>query len=146
MRYAIHTLLARTAHAQRNFLRPYLRELDLSPGQPKVLRELAALGPVSQRELALYCEVDLSAICRTLDSLERAGLLVRKPDPADRRSGRVELTPRGHAALERWEARCRVIEEQMLRGFSPQEREQLAGFLERAYRNVGGRLGEVDAP
>ena len=34
----------------------------------------------------------------------------------------------------------------MLRGFSPQEREQLAGFLERAYRNVGGRLGEVDAP
>ena len=30
MRYAIHTLLARTAHAQRNYLRPYLKEMGLS--------------------------------------------------------------------------------------------------------------------
>ena len=44
MRYAIHTLLARTAHAQRNYLRPYLKEMGLSPGQPKVLRYLSELG------------------------------------------------------------------------------------------------------
>lgn len=142
MHYAIHTLLARTAHAQRNFLRPHLKELGLSPGQPKVLRELAAMGPSSQRELAISCEVDPAAICRTLDSMERAGLLIRKPAPADRRSGRVELTPQGRTALEEWEARCQIIEEQMLQGFSPEERAQLAGFLERTYRNVGGRFGE----
>ena len=34
MRYAIHTLLARTTHAQQNYLRPYLKQLGLSPGQP----------------------------------------------------------------------------------------------------------------
>ena len=49
MRYAIHTLLARTAHAQRNYLRPYLKEMGLSPGQPKVLRYLSELGHSSQR-------------------------------------------------------------------------------------------------
>lgn len=145
MRYAIHTLLARTAHAQRNFLRPHLKELGLSPGQPKALRELAALGPLSQRELAECCDVDPSAISRMVDSLERGGFLSRKPAPQDRRSGRVEITGRGRAALEDWDARCRVIEEQMLRGFTEEEREQLAGFLERAYRNVGGRLGEGGA-
>lgn len=58
MRYAIHTLLARTTHAQQNYLRPYLKQLGLSPGQPKVLRYLAALGPSSQRALADYCGVD----------------------------------------------------------------------------------------
>ena len=88
MRYAIHTLLARTTHAQQNYLRPYLKQLGLSPGQPKVLRYLAALGPSSQRALADYCGVDPSAICRTLDSMERDGFLIRKPSPSDRRSGR----------------------------------------------------------
>ena len=140
MEYTIHTLLARTAHAQRNFLRPYLKELGLSPGQPKVLRHLAAAGPSSQRDLAYYCGVDPSAISRTLDSMERDGFLCRRPDPRDRRSEQVELTEKGSAALEAWDAQGMVIEEQMLQDFSPEERAQLKDFLERACRNVGGRL------
>ena len=140
MRYAIHTLLSRTAHAQRNYMRPYLKELGLSSGQPKVLRYLAAMGPSSQRELADYCGVDPSAICRMLDSMERGGFLVRKPSPSDRRSGRVELTELGRQTLDAWEEQCMTIEEQMLRGFTPRERELLTDFLERAYRNVGGRF------
>ena len=142
MRYAIHTLLARTAHAQRNYMRPYLKELGLSSGQPKVLRYLVAMGPSSQRGLADYCNVDPSAICRMLDSMERAGFLVRKPSLIDRRSGRVEITQQGEQTLAAWEEQCMTIEEQMLRGFSPEEREQLTNFLERAYRNVGGRFLE----
>ena len=144
MRYAIHTLLARTAHAQRNFLRPYLRQLGLSPGQPKVLRELAVSGGSSQRDLAECCGVDPSAISRMLDSLERNGFLHRRPAPKDRRSDLVELTEKGRTALEAWDQQCMVIESQMLRGFLPEEREQLTNFLERAYRNVGGRAGEEE--
>ena len=67
MQYAIHTLLSRTAHAQENFLRPHLKKLGLSPGQPKVLRSLAFLGACTQKKLAEYCDVDPSAICRMLD-------------------------------------------------------------------------------
>ena len=44
MRYAIHTLLSRTAHLMRNDLRPHLSAIGLSPGQPKVLRYLSELG------------------------------------------------------------------------------------------------------
>lgn len=146
MRYAIHTLLARTTHAQQNYLRPYLKQLGLSPGQPKVLRYLAALGPSSQRALADYCGVDPSAICRTLDSMERDGFLIRKPSPSDRRSGRVELTEKGARTLAEWEEQCMVIERQMLQGFSPEERALLRDFLERTYRNVGGRVLEEETP
>lgn len=146
MRYAIHTLLARTAHAQRNYLRPYLREMGLSPGQPKVLRYLSELGHSNQRELADCCDVDPSAICRMLDSLERGGFVTRSPSPNDRRSGQVELTPQGRDALDAWEGRCKVIEEQMLQGFSPEERALLRDFLERTYRNVGGRVLEEETP
>lgn len=146
MRYAIHTLLARTAHAQRNYLRPYLKEMGLSPGQPKVLRYLSELGHSSQRELADCCDVDPSAICRMLDSLERGGFVTRSPSPNDRRSGQVELTQLGRDALDAWEGRCKVIEEQMLQGFSPEERAQLRDFLERTYRNVGGRFLKEETP
>ena len=138
MRYAIHTLLARTAHAQRNYLRPYLKEMGLSPGQPKVLRYLSELGHSSQRELADCCDVDPSAICRMLDSLERGGFVTRSPSPNDRRSGQVELTQQGRDALDAWEGRCKVIEEQMLQGFSPEERAQLRDFWSGPTATWGG--------
>lgn len=47
MRYAIHTLLSRTAHLMRNDLRPHLSAIGLSPGQPKVLRSLMTREPLS---------------------------------------------------------------------------------------------------
>ena len=120
--------------------------MGLSPGQPKVLRYLSELGHSSQRELADCCDVDPSAICRMLDSLERGGFVTRSPSPNDRRSGQVELTPQGRDALDAWEGRCKVIEEQMLQGFSPEERALLRDFLERTYRNVGGRVLEEETP
>ena len=140
MAYAIHTLLNRTAHALQNYLRPHLTALGLSPGQPKLLRVLAMSGPCTQRRLADCCEVDPSAICRMLDSLERSGLVARQPSPSDRRAGLVSLTAEGRTAFGRWEERCMELEDQMLSGFSPAERSQLADFLARAYRNMGGKL------
>ena len=41
---------------------------------------------------------------------------------------------------------AKPIEEQMLQGFSPEERAQLRDFLERTYRNVGGRFLEEETP
>lgn len=140
MQYKFHTLLNRTAHSAQNYLRPYLSELGLSPGQPKVLRCLALLGPCSQRTLADHCEVDPSAICRMLDSLEREGLLLRSPSKTDRRTCEVSLTEKGRTVFDAWEARCMTIEERMLQNFSPEERTQFVEYLTRAYRNVGGRL------
>lgn len=139
MSYPVHTLLFRTAHRQQNALRPALAELGLSTGQPKVLRCLAARGPCSQRELADRCDVDPAAICRLLDGLERGGFLQRRPSKSDRRTGEVHLTEKGRATLQRWEEHCLQFEARMLAGFSEQETAQLRDFLERAYRNVGGR-------
>lgn len=140
MSYAIHTLLARTARLMQNDLRPHLTAVGLSPGQPKVLRCLMTREPLSQRQLAYYCEVDPAVICRMLDSMERDGFLIRTASATDRRTGEVRLTDKGREAFRNWEEQCSALEERMLQGFSQEEREQLAGFLDRAYRNVGGHL------
>lgn len=140
MNYAIHTLLSRTGHAQQNYLRPYLNQLGLSPGQPKVLRCLYAKGSCSQKELADYCEVDPSAICRMLDILERDGFIIRRPSKTDRRAGEVSLTEKGRASFDAWEEQCSTIEARMLKGFTSEEKKNLADYLSRAYRNMGGHL------
>jgi DNA-binding MarR family transcriptional regulator len=140
MRYAIHTLLSRTAHLMRNDLRPHLSAIGLSPGQPKVLRSLMTREPLSQRQLAYYCEVDPAAISRMLESMERDGLLMRTASATDRRTGEVRLTDKGRETFQLWEEQCSALEERMLQGFSREEREQLTGFLDRAYRNLGGYL------
>lgn len=140
MPYAIHTLLSRTAHRMKNDLRPYLGAIGLSPGQPKVLRSLMTREPLSQRQLAQYCDVDPAGISRMLESMERDGLLVRAASATDRRTGEVRLTDKGREVFRAWEEQCSALEERMLQGFSQEERAQLAGFLDRAYRNLGGQL------
>jgi MarR family transcriptional regulator, organic hydroperoxide resistance regulator len=67
------------------------------------LRALLAIDPhepQSMRELASAMNCDPSYITAMIDDLERAGLAVRQPSPADRRVKTVVLTPRGITALQ----------------------------------------------
>ena len=86
-----HQLLVAFSHSNRA-MQMRTRACGLKPGQPKVLRYLSELGHSSQRELADCCDVDPSAICRMLDSLERGGFVTRSPSP--RFSSRVRVSAR----------------------------------------------------
>ena len=136
MEQRFHMLLYRAFHAQRSRLRPRLRELGLGPGQPKLLSYLDRHGPCRQKELADYFEVDPAAVSRMVEALQKGGFVARRADQGSRRGDLLELTPRGVEAAHAWEDRCREAEERMLRGFSPEERERFAAYLDRAYRNL----------
>jgi DNA-binding MarR family transcriptional regulator len=64
-----------------------------------------------------------------VDDLERAGLVVRRPDPADRRIRQVVATPAGRSALERSRRDLRATEDRLLGALEPQEAEQLRTLL-----------------
>ncbi|WP_376796048.1 MarR family winged helix-turn-helix transcriptional regulator [Thermogemmatispora sp.] len=81
----------------------------------------------------LLCE--RSTVTRLVDYLESEGLLIRSPDPTDRRSQRVRLTAEGVARRRQAQA---AIEEAIGRRFSILSREeerQLIAMLKRL-RNV----------
>lgn len=143
MERTFHMLLYRAFHAQRGALRPHLGELSLGTGQPKVLGYLIRSGPSRQRQLAEYCEVDPAAISRMLDSLQKGGFVIRQTDEQNRRCEQIVITQRGREAYETWQGFCGEMEEQMLAGFTEQERAQFADYLARAYRNLkeGGESG-----
>ncbi|MEO7995611.1 MAG: MarR family transcriptional regulator, partial [bacterium] len=72
---------------------------EVSARQTAVLREIRAAGPVSQVCLARATASDPSFIVRTLDDLEKRGLVTRQRSTTDRRERVVDLTPQGLEAL-----------------------------------------------
>ena len=135
MQETMHMLLYRAFHAQRNILRPYMRTLGLGAGQPKLIAYLAEHGPCRQRELADYFEVDPAAISRMVESLEKGGFIAVEADKSNRRRKSLSATDRGREAARAWMAKRAQVEEIMLRGFSPEEREAFSACLTRALKN-----------
>jgi DNA-binding MarR family transcriptional regulator len=58
-------------------------------------------GPLSQTELARLARVENQTMSRTVERLEREGLVAREPDPADRRR---QVVTRTAAGVEAWTA------------------------------------------
>ncbi|WP_018654219.1 MarR family winged helix-turn-helix transcriptional regulator [Actinomadura flavalba] len=68
-------------------------DLGLTPTQAMALHHLDAPAPM--RDLAQLLRCDASNVTGIVDGLERLGVVVRQPDPADRRVKRVVLTQEG---------------------------------------------------
>jgi DNA-binding MarR family transcriptional regulator len=89
------------------------------PGGPRGYQVLAAAArsqPGSQQELASHLGVDRTVMTYLLDDLERAGLIERRPDPADRRARRIAATGRGAELLGDLDERLRTAEDGVLGG------------------------------
>ena len=65
------------------------------------------------------------------DELEGRGLVVRTADPTDRRRKIVELTPAGERLLTGLDELVRAVDDELLAGFSAEERATLVRLLQR---------------
>lgn len=81
--------------------RRVLEELQLSPLEFSVLRQLDTEDGRRLTDVGATLLCVKSTITRVADRLERSGLLMRSPDPSDRRAQRLLLTPKGSWVLER---------------------------------------------
>jgi Transcriptional regulators len=114
------------------------------PGGPRGYQVLAASGrggPGSQLALAHQLGVDRTVMTYLLDDLEGAGLVERRPDPADRRARRVGLTDAGRSRLCDLERLLREAEDRLLDPLDPAERDALRGLLHRLATRSGAGPG-----
>ncbi|GAA3625651.1 MarR family transcriptional regulator [Nonomuraea rosea] len=84
----------------------------------------------TQLALAQAVSVDKSKLVLILDELEDAGLVRRRPDPADRRARIIEATPEGDRALRAARADIETIENQLLADLAPSSRITLQSALQ----------------
>jgi DNA-binding MarR family transcriptional regulator len=97
------------AHELRETLGRVVRRLRAEPGPSvgrlAVLGRLDRDGPSSISDLAARERMRPQSMAQTVHELETAGLVSRRPDPADGRRAFVELTAAGLALLQRTRAR-----------------------------------------
>lgn len=74
----------------------------------------------TQAALAQAIGADKTRIIATFDELQRAGLISREPDPADRRVRLLAITPAGHDLLVAARGEIQANEERVL-GLLPPE-------------------------
>lgn len=96
----IAALLEGVVRRQRRASQDQLEGLGVTPGQVRVLRTLRhAEGSLRVSELAERLGIVPRSATSVVDSLERAGLVARSPDPGDRRATLVSLTDEGAKVL-----------------------------------------------
>ncbi|MEV5910556.1 MarR family winged helix-turn-helix transcriptional regulator [Streptomyces chartreusis] len=118
------------------------------PGGPRgyfVLTAAVQGEADSQRSLAERFGVDRTVMTYLLDDLERAGLVERKPDPADRRSRHIVATPHGR---ERWvelRGRVELVEQHILAALPAESRASFRSMLCMLASHVNEHGANIDA-
>jgi DNA-binding MarR family transcriptional regulator len=118
----------------RRYVKASGAALDGVPGGPRgyqVLATTTAEGPKRQLDLAAQLGVDRTVMTYLLDDLEKAGLVQRRPDPADRRARLIAPTEQGNQVLCDLERRLRATEDEMLGILDDSERASFRVLLQR---------------
>jgi MarR family transcriptional regulator, organic hydroperoxide resistance regulator len=106
----------RVTHLLLRAIDAELADLGLSAAETNALACFAGATARPVRELVAATGQKPSTLTGVLDRLERRGLAARTPNPADRRSVLVELTPEGHAAADRVAAAFAAVEARLPAG------------------------------
>ncbi|GAA0831388.1 MarR family winged helix-turn-helix transcriptional regulator [Streptosporangium amethystogenes subsp. fukuiense] len=118
--------------------RAYIRTVDALfghlPGGPRGYQVLAAAAqelPGGQGALAQRLGIDKTVMTYLLDDLEQAGLVERRPDPADRRNKRVVATEHGRATWADAQTRLEHAEDHVLAPLEEADRSVFRELLRR---------------
>ncbi|WP_067484918.1 MarR family winged helix-turn-helix transcriptional regulator [Actinomadura hibisca] len=122
-------LLLRAARRMRRHQIDSLAPLGLTPAQARALRVIIRYAPLRMVDLAARLDIVPRSATTLVDALEEAGLVARRPDPANRRSLLVEPTGAGLDARARMSAVRREAAEELFAPLSAEQRETLHGLL-----------------
>ena len=123
-----------TNWAARLFARELERQLapsGIASAYMPVMFALADGSALTQKELARRAAVEQPTMAATLNRMERDGMIDRRPDPGDRRSALVALTPLALGKVATVEQVVSAINALALEQLDPAERRQFLSLLGR---------------
>lgn len=126
-------LLNRATRHFRSRLGAALSDVGLTPQQAAALMAVAraADGRLTPGAVAEAIETDPATTSGLVDRLARDGWLTSEPNPADRRSRLLALTPQAEAALPRVLAAARTVSAEATASLTPEELATLTSLLRR---------------
>jgi DNA-binding MarR family transcriptional regulator len=102
----------------------------LSPSQQSALAVVSNHGPLTLGALAEHERVAPPSITKVVSKLESDGLVIRTPDPVDRRVCRVAISPEGASLLEESRRRKTLWLTARITDLDPERQRRLADALD----------------
>ena len=133
----ISFLIARVGTAHSYGAGKLLSDIGLYLGQEMVLQYLWQEDKLTQSQLANKIGVQLQTIHKMVRRMERAGLVTKHEDEADRRVSRIHLTPKGRELQTVTEAVWAQLEQETLADFTVEEQYILRRLLHKLEENLG---------
>jgi DNA-binding MarR family transcriptional regulator len=123
-----------TMHRFTEALEPF----GIRPRHVAALIELRDRGELTQQSLCGQLHLDPTNLVAILNELEDRGYATRRRDPEDRRRHLVEVSKKGLAVIAKVSKAMDGVEDELLEGFKPSEREQVASLLTSIWEHSGG--------
>ena len=115
-----------------------LAPFGVRPRHVAALIELRDRGELTQQSLCGQLHLDPTNLVAILNELEQRGYATRRRDPDDRRRHLVEVSKKGIAVIDKVSEVMDGVEEELLSGLEPGEREELEGLLTSIWERSGG--------
>src|SRR3954454_8507363 len=123
-----------TMHRFTEALEPF----GIRPRHVAALIELRDRGELTPETLCGQLHLDPTNLVAILNELEQKGYATRRRDPEDHRRHLVEVSKKGIAVIDKVSEVMDGVEEEMLDGLAPDEREQLEELLTSIWERSGG--------
>jgi len=132
----LRSLLRGVSKSHHHRAHTYLIKEGITQGQPRILDYLWEHDGSIQREIAESCHLEPATITSIIFNMEKAGMVERRQNPADRRVVCVWLTNKGREARKTTKKIFDMIEKESFEGFQEQEIKQMKDLLKRMLDNI----------
>jgi DNA-binding MarR family transcriptional regulator len=132
----LHRAFSKTARVHYKRTQSRLEKFGITAGQPRLLNYLFQHDGCIQHELAIQCDLKPATVSTILQGLEKAEMVFRLNDSADRRIQRVFLTEKGVQSQNKIDKVFNTLEKESFEDFTDQEKEFFLVMLDRLYFNL----------
>jgi MarR family transcriptional regulator, transcriptional regulator for hemolysin len=135
-------LINRSSRLALRWAEEHFRPLGLAVAQMPVLYALKDGSSLTQRQLANLAQIEQPTMAQLLGRMERDGLIRRSPNPEDKRSSLISLTPAALKRLPKAQALLAEGRRDMLEGFSDREIATLCELMQRVLGNLAAATSD----
>jgi len=136
MGYQFYHMLLHISKRAKDAGYTMMEDLGINPGQAWLLDVVSRFGPIKQVETASILNVKLPAVSRMVKGMQRDGLVNRDRSKVDDRIVLLTLSAKGESFIPAIRDAWNNVEEEMMKGFSKEEKQQFKQHMVKAATNL----------
>ena len=116
---------------QKRWINQRTIQIDVLPGQSKILQCLDEYGPLTPKEIGKLCIVDKSTTTSLLNKMEKMHYIEKKNQNHDKRSIQIHLTTLGKEKTQLVKQICQESNQVLLQSLSKIEQKEIIDILKK---------------